>query len=154
MLSPRCFAVLLAAVVLCSSPVQAADACNYSTGYICHDKLVFRPNGMGPWGAYQKGDGKAANSFAAKACAEGDFEGKSGWRLPTEQELLAFVSSDVRPRDEGNGWVLNGGATWTSTAATRPEYSRYVSLRLDMLDNGQFPDWDPRYVTCVREIDK
>ena len=154
MLSHRCLTLLLASAVLYSAPVLAADTCNYPAGYICYDKLVFRPNGMGPWGAFSKGDGKAPNGFAAKSCAEGNFEGKSGWRLPTEKELLAFVSSDARPRSEGNGWVLNGGATWTSTPATRPGYFRYVSFRLDMVDKGQFPDYDARYVTCVREEDR
>lgn len=153
--SPRILAVLLASVVLCSAPVLAADSCNYPVGYICYDKLVFRPNGMGPWGAYSKGDGKAPHKFASKACAEGNFEGKSGWRLPTVDELFAFVSSDVRPRSEENGWVLNGGATWTSTPnPIRSDYFQYVSFRLDMVDKGQFPDYDARYVTCVRERDK
>ena len=142
-------AALLGTIGLTSSPVIASD-CPYPEGYICHDNLVFRGTKRGPWHAFDKGDGRAPYDYAAKACANGNFEGKPGWRLPTENELLAFVKSSVRPSVESSHWRVNGGSTWTSTPGEKG-YFRYVSLRLDMVDAGQFPGFEPRNVSCVRE---
>jgi hypothetical protein len=138
-----------------ASTAYAADnsaGCKFPEGYICHDGLVFRPNMLGPWFAFREGDGRAPQNYAANACAKGDFLGLSGWRLPTEKELLSLVNSSSRPKEGTKGWRINGGVTWTSTQGSQRGYFRYVSMRLDMIDNGEMPGDDPRQVSCVRPI--
>ncbi len=78
---------------------------------------------------------------AATFCSS-SFNGLSGWRLPTQPELMALYSSGAM---NNQGWELVG--TWSSTSDA-PDYHDGVFLNVGRVD--EYYLWDNLAATCVR----
>jgi hypothetical protein len=74
-------------------------------------------------------------------CNNTAISGKSGWRLPTKDELSALYNSGAM---KDQGWTLL--ATWSSTPR-RPDVHYFVALNFELVDVGG--DSANVWVTCV-----
>jgi len=110
------------AVVTAATPLPA--------GYVAQGGLIWMP-------ATFSDTWTNANSY----CSLGTINGQTGWRLPTQGELLALYASGAM---NGQGWTLSD--TWSSTPAP---FSSYYGVNL--VDGSS---WSGNayvfYVTCVR----
>lgn len=80
----------------------------------------------------------AANNF----CAQTSIDGKKGWRLPTELELVDLRISGAMA---GHGWTLS--RTWSSTAGT--EAAQRKAVRLDTGEVSDVAETGTAYIACV-----
>jgi hypothetical protein len=100
--------------------------------YVNHGGLIWMPVSI-----------KGYSFDQATALCSGAINGKTGWRLPTKDELLALYASGAM---NDMGWALHN--TWSST--TRSSGTYYV-VNLISGGVGSDNDKDIQYVTCVRE---
>jgi hypothetical protein len=111
--------------------LSSATATVLPTGYVTQGGLTWSPNNAssGNWGS--------ANTYCA-----GTINGQTGWRLPTQAELVALYGSGALT---GSGWTLN--STWSSTVSPLGHYAVNVSNgnSLNSNDNANRP------VTCVHD---
>lgn len=75
-------------------------------------------------------------------CTSTTIDGKTGWRLPTQAELQALITSHAAA---GNNWL--SAPTWTSTVAGVDSYYaiHIYEYRLSLVQ-----ELNPLAVTCVR----
>jgi hypothetical protein len=87
-------------------------------------------------------DPKMNWSQANEYCGNTEINGKTGWRLPTNDELKFLYDSGAMT---GKGWML--GFTWSSTVySTGRHYSTALKYYKTIADNDRLGN----YVTCVR----
>ena len=74
-------------------------------------------------------------------CSSNAFAGQSGWRLPTQSELIAYAKSGA---DNG------GGGVWSSTPA-QPTYHYWVTLNGTSGAATAGADYSFFYVRCAHD---
>lgn len=115
-----------------------------ANGYISQGGLTWMPNNIIAARSWS-----SANTY----CTTSTINGTTGWRLPTDAELLQFFESGaVTAAEQSNGWgsvSLGGGAvlTWASDAAAAG--SHMSSSELELLADTQL-DSTLLQVTCVQ----
>jgi len=110
----------------------SGNATLHNIDYVNHGGLIWMPVSI-----------KGYNYDQAMALCSGAINSKTGWRLPTKDELLALYASGAM---NDMGWALHN--TWSSTARNNGTY--YV-VNLISGGVGSDNDKDIQYVTCVRE---
>jgi hypothetical protein len=78
-------------------------------------------------------------------CATSTIDNKSGWRLPTEAELVALQTSGLIA---GHNWAL--GNTWSSDMGTTAQTASHVAVNLATGASTERPDIAGSYVSCVQ----
>lgn len=103
------------------------------SGYVSYGGLIWTPVGGTTM------DWNTANSY----CSGANDLGLSGWRLPTQAELIALNSSGAF---NGHGWTL--GFTWAVEENGSSAY--HMTVVLPQGYTGSIASSNPIYVTCVR----
>lgn len=115
----------------------ATAAVTLPTGYISQGGLIWMPNNIFlPGGALPTWI--ASNAY----CSSATILGQTGWRLPTEAELLANRGALTGPL-----WIRN--LTWSSTP-TPGIPGRYNLVQLNSGAVADLPELGTFYATCVR----
>lgn len=113
-------------------------------GYIQQGGLTWMPNTLGPWsdvlswGFPGYTDWNTANTY----CTTSTINGRTGWRLPSKDELVSLHTSGE----------LAGKPDWTLSYAWSSTFDRGDHYIVD-LNNGQVTpavDWGNSNVSCVR----
>jgi len=109
-------------------------------GFIYQSGLDWSPNST----TFPKkfADWETANAY----CSRKIINGQSGWRLPTNDELLSLYQSGLLKSTPG-GWVLN--ATWSLTPYDESGFAHYA-VSLNSGESGASVNLSNFYVTCVR----
>ena len=105
------------------------------TGYVSQGGMVWKPvsGDLNSW--------TAANA----SCSSAAYLGKTGWRLPTKDELIALVDSGLANQA---GWFTLS-STWSSSpAASGTHYTVYLG---GIFEPVAFNDSALWFVTCVRQ---
>ncbi|TXT35993.1 MAG: putative Large exoprotein involved in heme utilization or adhesion, partial [Comamonadaceae bacterium] len=111
-------------------------------GYISQGGLTWMPNNIGPFSSFL-GAGSTDWNTANTYCNTTTINGETGWRLPTQTELMILYDSGLLA---GQGWSVSN--TWTST----PDYvpGRYGSIVLGWGTTDWIAAGYTIFVTCVR----
>ena len=80
---------------------------------------------------------------ADEYCRKTLIQKTTGWKLPTQFELAALVSSGLL---SGQGWAA--GDAWTATAGSTAD--SHFAVNLGSGASNAFPKENKAYVTCVR----
>jgi hypothetical protein len=128
------FCILFATLFLVACVFQSKAETPY--GYVSQGKLIWKP----------VSSARKTWADATTYCANTAIKDRTGWRLPTKDELIDLTNSGAM---NGQGWTL--GYSWSSTPVGSGGH--YVVI----LDHGGVDigiDTGSDYVTCVREENK
>lgn len=81
------------------------------------------------------------------ALCAGTINGTSGWRLPTDTELLALLASGAM---NGQGWDLTTTGTWSSTGFGGAPPPDHYMVFLNAGNNAAVPNGTTALATCVK----
>jgi hypothetical protein len=126
-------------ITTCGEAEAVDKVATTNKGYVVQGGLTWMP----------ASDSRKTWAGANAYCTNTAIDGQTGWRLPTQPELLALSASGAI---DGHGWMVD--ITWSSTPTSADGYwgslGGHYSVILGSGRDSISDDSDFRFVTCVR----